>query len=667
MKENPIIYYGGDYNPEQWDEQTMEEDMRLFEEAGITIVTLNVFSWALLQPSEDTYDFTTLDRIVDTVTKHSLSICMATSTAAHPAWMARKYPDILRTEFNGMKRKYGSRHNSCPNSPNFRRLSRNLAGALAEHYKDQKNIVAWHISNEYGGACYCENCERAFRGWLKQKYKTLDALNKAWGTNFWSHTFYDWDEIVAPNLLSEHIDETTTDFQGISLDYARFNSDSILQNCVDERDAIREVLPDAAVTTNMMYYFKDLDYQKWAKELDFASWDSYPRYYTKPASVALWHDVMRSLRHGQPFWLMEQTPSVTNWQPVNRIRRPGEMRLWSYQAVAHGADSVMFFQMRRSAAASEKYHGAVIDHVGTNQTRVFREVKALGGELKKLGNQTTGARTPAKVAILFDWNNWWAVEYSSGPNDRLRYTEEVHRYYEALFEQNVSVDLVDVYADLSAYQLVIAPTLYMVKPGVDEALKTFVKNGGELIVSFFSGIVDENDHVTLGGYPGKLRDLLGIWVEEIDAVPEESPNAFTYQGETYPATLLCDLLHAETAEVHATYRDDFYSGMPAITCNHYGKGKAWYVATASDHSFYQQFLKDRIEECSIAPVLNTPKGVEAALRESEKGTFLFLLNHNKTEETVLLPDGGVDLLTDCSYAPQSSLTLPAKGVAILKK
>lgn len=661
------ILYGGDYNPEQWPEDTWEEDMRLLKLAHIDIVTLNVFSWASLQPDENTYCFEKLDKIMELVKKHGLKVCLATSTGAHPAWMARKYPDILRTEFNGMRRKFGGRHNSCPNSPTYRKYSVRLAEKLAEHYKDYDNIVAWHISNEYGGECYCENCERAFRVWLKDRYKTIDELNRAWNNSFWGHTMYDWEDVVLPNLLSEHFAGDRTMFQGISLDYRRFNSDSILECCKLEYDALKAVTPDIPITTNMMGTYKALDYQKWAKELDFVSWDNYPSNDDSAASIALRHDLMRGIKQGKPFALMEQTPSVTNWLPYNALKRPGVMRLWSYQAVAHGADTVMFFQMKRSIGACEKYHGAVIDHVGNENTRVFREVSALGAELDTIGELTLGARTPAKAAIYFDWENWWAMEYSAGPSVRLHYVDEILKYYTAFNTLNIPVDFIGAEDDLSAYKVVAAPVMYMVKDGYDEKLRSFVQNGGSFLTTFFSGYVDKNDLVTVGGYPGKLRDILGIWVEEEDALPEGMNNSFVYNDVTYPAEIICDLLHTETAVSYCGYESDFYKGMPVITENSFGKGSAYYVATASNESFYEKFLKDICEKAGVAPILDTPKGVEATVRENENGVFLFLLNHTDEEQSVRLVFGGTDIIRNADYAEGDIVNLAAKDVVILRK
>lgn len=658
------ILYGGDYNPEQWEESVWEEDMRLFALAGIDIVTLNVFNWAALQKDEESYSFERLDKIMELVKENGLKVCLATSTGAHPAWMAKRYPDILRTEADGKKRKFGGRHNSCPNSPTYRKYSVRLAEELAKRYQNYENIVAWHISNEYGGECYCEQCEQAFRKWLKDRYHTLDALNQSWNTAFWGHTFYDWEEIVLPNLLSEHFGDDRTMFQGISLDYRRFNSES-MQRCFEaEYEAVKAFTPNLPVTTNLMGFYKNLDYRKWSDRMDFISWDSYPSNQDSKAQMALSHDLMRGLKGGDPFVLMEQTPSVTNWQAYNALKRPGVMRLWSYQAIAHGADAVMFFQMRRSIGACEKFHGAVIDHAGHENTRVFRETAVLGKELKKLGSQVLGGRTPAETAILFDWENWWAVEYSAGPSCELKYYDEVRSYYEALHEMNISTDIVGTQGDLSNYKVVIAPLLYMTKPGVDERLRSFTEKGGTLIVTYFSGIVDEHDLVITGGYPGRLRDILGIWVEETDALPFGAQNRFSYGRELYPAKILCDIIHTEGAEVLGVYETDFYKGTPVLTRNSLGQGQAYYVGTRSDNSFYTSFLRGILQQAGIHPVMETPKEVEAAERRKGNGSYIFLMNHGTEEKKIAVPQKLVELLSGQVYNVGEMIVLPGRDVKI---
>lgn len=661
------VLYGGDYNPEQWPEEIWKEDMRLFALAGIDIVTLNVFSWAALQSDENTYHFEKLDRIMDLVEANGLKVCMATSTAAHPAWMAKKYPDVLRTEFNGMKRKFGSRHNSCQNSPAYRKYSALLAGKLAERYGKRECIVSWHICNEYGGECYCENCEKAFRRWLKKKYGTIENVNKAWDTAFWGHTFYDWDEIVLPNLLSEHFEENRTTFQGISLDYRRFNSEGMLDCFKAEYDAIKSVVPDAKITTNLMGFYKPLDYQMWAKSMDFISWDNYPANEDPYSRIAMSHDLMRGIKGGQPFALMEQTPSVTNWLAYNALKRPGVMRLWSYQAMAHGADTVMFFQMRRSIGACEKYHGAVIDHAGTENTRVFREIAALGQELKALGDKTLGGVCRAKAAIFVDWDNWWAIEYSAGPSCDLKYLDEVFLYYRALEEQNYAVNIIGTEDDLSKYDVVIAPILYMTKGDYDSKIRSFVQKGGTFITTFFSGFVDEHDLVVTGGYPGKLRDIMGIWVEESDALPRDQANRFHYHEKEYPAKLLCDIMHPEGAQELAHYEEDFYADTPVITVNSFGKGKAYYVGTRSSEEFYREFLKSCMEEKGIFPVLHTPEGVEATMRYKGEKSLLFVLNHNNQEAEFVMEEDRTELLTGRNYPAGSKIVIKPKDVMILER
>ena len=661
------MLYGGDYNPEQWDEAVWEEDMRMFRLAGIDCVTLNVFSWAALQSDEVTYHFERLDKIMELVRKNNLKVVMATSTASHPAWMAKKYPEVLRTEFNGMKRKFGSRHNSCPNSPVYQKYSVALARKLAERYGTYDNIVTWHISNEYGGECYCENCEKAFRVWLKEKYGSIEALNKAWNTSFWGHTFYDWDEIVVPNLQSEHFAQDRTTFQGISLDYRRFNSDSILHNYLGEYEAVKAVTPHIPVTTNLMGFYKALDYQKWAGYMDVVSWDNYPDPTDPPALVAMRHDLMRGLKQGAPFMLMEQTPSVTNWQSYNLLKRPGDMRLISYQAVAHGADTVMFFQMRRSIGACEKFHGAVIDHVGTENTRVFREVSQLGEELKQLGDTTLDSRTPSKAAMLVDWDNWWALEYSAGPSCDLKYMDELANYYTALYDNNISVDIISAQDPLDDYKVVIAPVMYMTKPGADEKIRKFVSEGGTFVTTFLSGLVDEHDLVITGGYPGKLRDILGIWVEETDALPSYMKNSFSWNGKDYDCGLICDIMHMENAQALACYDKDFYEGTPVLSKNEFGTGHAYYVATRAGQDFYADFLNKVLKEQGVEPVFKPCKGVEITLRRKEETNFLFFLNHNPRESVLIAEKPGTDLLTGKEYRPGDEIVLQTKGVVLFKE
>ncbi|MFK7693751.1 beta-galactosidase [Paenibacillus sp. HJGM_3] len=664
----PTIWYGGDYNPDQWPEEIWHEDMRLFRQAGINVVTLPVFSWAKLQPSEDVYTMEWLDRLLDLVHANGIYVCLATSTAAQPAWLSRKYPGVLPVDEDGRKRTHGSRVNFCPNSPDYRRLSRGLARRLAERYKDHPALLIWHVGNEYGPHCYCDTCAASFRVWLRERYGMIETLNARWNMSFWGHTVYDWEEIVPPTNLNGD----NRCFQSMALDYKRFMSDSILACYQGEYDEIKAVTPDVPITTNFWGLFNGLDLAKWAERMDVISWDSYPHMNEPMGHVAMRHDYMRGLAGGRPFMLMEQTPSQQNWQPYNSLKRPGVMRLWSYQAVARGADTVLFFQLRRSFGACEKYHGAVIEHAGHGETRVFRECAALGQELQALGDTLLDSETHAEAALLFDIDTWIVVNMSSGPSVDLDYLKQAQSYYRAFYDRNIAMDVISPLSDFSGYRLVVAPVFYMLKPGVAERVEAFVAAGGTFVTTFFSGLVDENDLVTLGGYPGLLRRLLGIWVEEIDALTPEMKNRIVMresghgalQGE-YECSLLCDLLHLEGAEALAVYGDDFYAGMPALIVNRFGQGRAYYVATAPDEAFLDALCESLCAEVGLRAPLDADRGIELAERHKAGRTFTFVLNHNAGRASVRLPSGETrtDLLS--GRVLKGSVEVEGHGVLIL--
>ena len=662
------ILYGGDYNPNQWGKEIWKEDMRIFKDARINSATINVFSWAKIQPSEEIYNFTELDEIIDMLSRENYDIVLATSTGALPAWMVKRYPEVARTDYEGRHHKFGQRHNACPNSPVFQKFASRLAGKLAERYGDNPHVTCWHISNEYGGECYCENCEKAFRVWLRGKYQTLDELNKAWNTEFWGHTIYDWDEVVLPDALGDGIEDAAephmTAFAGLSIDYCRFNSDGMLNNFKMEKEAIRKFDKETPITTNMMGTFKGLDYFKWAKEIDVISWDNYPSYNTPWSMVAMKHDLMRGLKD-KPFMLMEQTPSQQNWQPYNSLKRPGQMRAQSYQTMAHGADTIQFFQLRRSVGGCEKFHGAVIAHAGTENTRVFREVKQLGEELERLSDLIPGSVNEAEVGVIFDWDNYWALEYTSGPSISLKYVDQIHRYYRYFYEKNIGTSMIPVDADFSKYKMVVAPVLYMVKPGMKEALEEYVKNGGILVTTYMSGIVGESDNVYLGGYPGPLKEMAGVWVEEIDALAPEQHNIVTFKdGSRSTCKIVCDLMHLEGAESLGEYTEDFYAGMPAVTRHSYGKGKLYYIGTCMEEDGIAKILSMAVEDAGAEPVAGAGNGLEIVKRNREGKSFYFVMNFR--DEELEIPEefaGKTDLLS--GNAVGKGEKLPKFGVKIV--
>ncbi|MFJ2946165.1 beta-galactosidase [Streptomyces sp. NPDC087226] len=663
----PKIPYGGDYNPEQWPKEVWDADHRLFTEAGIDTLTVGVFSWSLTQPAEDTYDLPVLDRILDRAAAEGRQVCLATGTAALPPWLAKRYPEVNRTDFEGRRHRYGQRHNFCPSSPAYRSAATGLARRLAGRYAGHPAVLAWHINNEYGGVCYCDLCAEAFRAWLRDRHGTLDALNDAWWTAFWSHRYTDWDQIEPPSALTEHWrGPDHTAFQGITLDYHRFTTDALLGCFLAEKEAIRAHDPDTPVTTNFMGMFRPLDYHRWAPHLDFASWDSYPPLDAPPTVAALAHDLMRGLKDGAPFWLMEQTPSTTACRDVNPLRRPGELRLATFQAIAHGADAALYFQMRASRGACEKYHGAVIGHAGRDDTRVFREVAALGKELELLGGTTLGARTPARTALLFDWDSWWALEMSDGPSRLVRYQEVVHTHYRAAREAGADVDLVPVTADLAPYDVILAPALHMIKDDLAARLEAAATRGATVLATFLSGRVDEHDRAFLTDVPGPLAPLMGIRVDEWDARPEKTTNPVRLGDLTAEARLIFEIVRLRGAEPIGTYTTDFYAGTPAVTRHHVGRGEAWYIATALDQPGTAHIIRRILTRHDLIGPRTSHPAVETATRVAPDGTrLLFLLNHAPAEAHVTAPAPATDLLTGQRTERDKPFTLDPLGVAVL--
>ncbi len=663
----PFLWHGGDYNPEQWPPEIWPEDFRLMKLAGMTAATVGVFSWVALQPAENTFTFDWLDQIMDGLHANGLSAVLATPSASQPAWMSAAYPDVMYGDDHGVRHQHGRRVNYCPNSPSYRRFSAQMAGMLAERYKAHPALLLWHISNEYGGEngahCMCETCAAAFREWLKKKYGTLDTLNVRWWTAFWGHTYTDWSQLTPPYATGEN------KIHALNIDYRRFMTESYLDCYRNERDAIRKITPNVPITTNMMGTYMPLDYRRWAKEVDVITWDCYPPVNADVADIAFSHDLNHGLRDGQPFLLMEQTPSSQNWQPVNALKRPGVLRQWSYLAVAHGADAVMYFQWRRSRGGWEKFHSGVVDHAGREDTRVFREVAQIGAELHTLGDSIVGATTNAKIAIMYDWDNRWAIENGSGPVIDKRYVATVIKHYRALYRKNIAVDMVFPDSDFSKYDVLIAPMLYMVKAGVAEKIEALVSRGGTFVTTYFSGIVDETDLVYEGGYPGPLRKVTGIWAEEIDALYPGQSNTIVMSDRSgaYACDYLAEVIHAETAQVLATFGSDFYKGSPALTENTFGEGKAYYIASDPNDEFLNVFYGRILNRHNIKPLLsrNVP-GVEVTVRVKDGRQIVFVFNHNTGSVDLSLGDLKFeDLLS--GEAVSGSLTLKEHDTRILRR
>lgn len=665
---NEKMLHGGDYNPDQWLDRPdiLKQDIVLMKEAHVNCVSVAIFAWAQLEPQEGVYDFGWLGRIIGQLYENGIYTILATPTGARPAWMAQKYPEVLRVDSSLHRNHMGERHNHCYTSPVYREKARQINVRLSQAFGKHPGVILWHISNEYGGECYCELCQEAFRQWLKEKYRTLEALNHAWWIGFWSHTYTDWSQIEPPLPRGE------SHCHGLSLDWKRFVTHQTVDFCQKEIEAVREGGSQLPATTNLMGFYKDLNYNKFQDVLDIISWDNYPDWHGPQdpvdlaAEIACTHDLMRCINQ-KPFLLMESTPSTVNWRSASKLKRPGMHMLSSLQAVAHGSNSVQYFQWRKGRGACEKFHGAVLDHYGKSDTRVFQETARLGNRLEGL-SQVCKTNLKPQAAILFDWENWWAAEDSQGPrNSGLHYKETVLAHYRAFWKLGIPVDIIDMEKELSGYQLVVAPMLYLYRANIAEKMKKFVELGGTLVGTYWSGIVNDTDLCYLGGMPGGgMAEVFGLRSEEIDALYDGQYNAMSFQGVRYRISELCDLVKTNTAAVLSTYEDDFYAGQPSLTVNRYGKGKAYYLAAKAEDTFYVDFYRLLAEENGVAPALDgrLPHGVTASLRKGSQD-IVIVQNYNEKPAAVPLNASYTDLET--GNVLSGTLELSEYGVAFLIK
>ncbi|MFD5019751.1 beta-galactosidase [Paenibacillus sp. NPDC058367] len=675
----PVMLHGADYNPEQWLKypEILREDIRLMKLANCNVMSVGIFSWVSLEPEEGVFTFDWLDSVLDSFAENGIYAFLATPSGARPAWMSEKYPEVLRVERNRVHNLHGFRHNHCFTSPVYREKTAILNAKLAERYSQHPAVIGWHISNEFGGECHCDLCQNAFRDWLKVKYNnSLDEVNHAWWATFWSHTYTSWTQIESPAPHGE------TQVHGLNLDWRRFVSERTIDFCQHEINTVRPYNPALPITTNM-HMIDGIDYRELAKILDVVSWDAYPEWhYTEDgddARLAAWaamhYDLMRSFKK-KPFLLMESTPSLTNWQSVSKLKRPGMHKLSSLQAVAHGSDSVQYFQWRKSRGSSEKFHGAVVDHSGHSETRVFKDVTEVGKTLAGM-TEVVGTSTPVKTAIIFDWDNRWAIKDAQGiRNSGLRYEETVLQHYRALWELGIPVDMIGSGDDLSAYKLVIAPMLYLISEENGKRIEKFVEQGGTFLATYWSGVVNETDLCHLGGFPGPLRRTLGIWAEEteglhsrdLNGVVMQASNALNLSGD-YDAHEIAELIHLEGAEALGTYRSDFYAGRPALTVNHFGEGNAYHLATrVKDASFYVELYAAITAKAGITRALDSelPTGVTAQLRTDGESDYIFVQNYSGSPQAVQLD--GADYTDLCSgTAAPSVLNLAVNDLAMLKR
>ncbi len=638
------ILHGSDYNPDQWLDRPdiLEKDIELMKKAKMTSMSLGIFSWSAYEPTEGEFHMDWLKDIMDKLYENGIYTILATPSGARPAWLDEKYPECMRVGADDHRAHHGVRHNHCMSSPKFREKTGIIINKIIDTVGKHPGLAMWHLSNEFGGECFCPLCKKKFQDYLANKFDNdINKLNKAWWTGFWSHTYNDFSQIEPPYLNGEF------SVMGLNLEWKRFTTWNTTDYMKSEIDIIRKRTPNIPITTNFMQLFPGLDYRVMAKELDVISWDSYPVFHNNYETMAdtmahnsFDHAVMRSLKKNQPFMLMECAPGLVNWHEYNKLKRPGVHKLFSAQAVACGSDTVQYFQWRKSRGSFEQYHGAVVDHLGTDDTRVFKEVAEVGAMLDSLSN-VKGTIVKPKAALIFDWDNMWAIDNMRGLSDKTKnYAKTCIQIYHEFLKLGIDMNVVASDDNLDDYNVVIAPMLYMLRPGASDNLKAFVKRGGQLMATYLTGYVDDNTLCYLGGFPGDgLSELFGVISEEIDTYYDSDENSATFtDGHKAIIHDYAEILRVSDTDILAKYDKDFYAGTPAITCKNFGKGKAYYVGARIDMDSMSGLFKTMLKETNTT-YLTLPAGIEYHKREDESGKAIeFYLNVTENEITFNMTD-----------------------------
>lgn len=641
-----MFRFGVDYYPEHWPEARWAQDAQDMRAAGFNTVRLAEFAWSRLEPHPDAYDFAWLDHAIDILHAEGLQIVLGTPTASPPPWVMQLFPDAFLVMKDGRAKTYGNRREYCPTHPGYRERSRRITQTMAEHYAHHPAVIGWQTDNEFGDRCYCPNCRRFFQGWLQHRYPSLDALNEAWGTVFWSHVYTEWSQIPAPLATAGH-DDNGSPNPGLALDYLRFMSDAYCAFQDEQIQILRRTCPQHFITHNLMgFHYDNLNYFNLVRDLDLVTWDNYRRMQwtftpeVQPVDAALAHATMRGLKD-QNFWVMEQQAGPGGWEIVSVAPRPGELRLWAYQSIAHGADGIIFFRWRTARFGTEQYWQGLVDHDGTLSRR-YHEIKAMGAEIAQNGERIVGSRVHAQVAMLLDYDTRFAFQIQAN-NPQFTYGGHFKAIYSAFHKRNVAVDIIPPDADLSKYQLVVVPALYVLSNDTAQRLTDFVHAGGTLLVTPRTGVKDVTNTVVEMPLPGLLAEVCGVRVEEYDSLPAglTQPLAFSLsalQGKAAQVQAWVDVLAPTTAQVIASYTEDYYAGKPAITLNRSGEGAVVYVGTFGDAALYDTLAPWLLDEAGVQPGIETPAGVEVCVRGDAGRRILFVLNHTPVEQQVTLPD-----------------------------
>ena len=657
------MYFGADYYPEHWPEERWPIDSKMMKEANINIVRVAEFSWAKLEPQEDNYDFEWLDRAIEILSKDGIKAVLGTPTATPPKWLMDKYPDIYPVNRDGRTYKFGIRRHYCPNNRIYRKYTGKIVSKLSEHYKDHPSIAAWQIDNEFGDQCYCENCLNEFKLWLKEKYGSIDKLNEEWGTIFWSQTYQDWEEIISPRGYKEPISYLLHN-PGLSLDYFRFSSDSYVSYQRLQADIIRKY-SKKPITHNFMVQYEELDYYDLGRDLDFISLDNYPVLAWRKSGferISMALDHTRCIKN-KNFWMMEQQSGPCGWMTIGETPEPGQIRLWTYQAIAHGAEAVIYFRWRACTFGREQYWYGILDHDGIPRRR-YREIKQIGEELRRLAELIIDSKVITEVAIIKSYDNLWSHRITPH-NEKFDYNKLLLSYYDALLSNNINVDVTSVDCDFSKYKLVFMPAFDLMTKGIREKCEEYVKKGGTLVITFRSGTREWNNRMMTLTLPGEFKEMAGVELEEFDSIGcfGREVKIIGNIGEG-TASIWCDILKSNGADAIASYDSHYYKGMPAVTVNSHENGEVYYVGCDLNKDLMNNLVELLIRKVGIAPVLKSKiKGVEVVKKEKNGEEYYFILNHNNAEVSITITGGFFNLLTGKDIGDE--LRLDAFGISVL--
>ena len=660
-----MIRYGADYYPEHWPEERWSEDAKLMKAAGFNVVRLAEFAWSIMEPQEGRFDFEWLDRAIAVLAKTGIDVVLGTPTASPPPWLMTRQEDLYIVNEDGVRLTYGLRREYCPNNPLYHQYTERIVEEMAEHFKDHSAAIGWQIDNEFGAHCYCEICRKAFHNWLKQRYSNLDELNEKWGTIFWSHVYTDWSQIPTPlKIASPHN-------PGLHLDYKRFMSDTYRAYLKIQIDVIRRHTTEQFITHNLMGFgFNQLDYYHNTADLDFVSWDNYMRHQwdmkaeVDPSLAALSHDMTRGLKK-QNFWVMEQQSGGGGWELVAVPPQPGEMRLWAYQSVAHGADGIVYFRWRTCRTGAEQYWHGILDHHGIPGRR-YEEAAQMGHELQKIGPKIQGSRIKAQVAIMQSYDTRFAFQVQPN-NPNFGYEKHIQEIYAAFYNRNVPVDIVSEKDHLSGFKLVIVPAMYVLLEKTADNLERFAAAGGLVVFTPRTGVKDKANAVINMKLPGLVAKLAGVEVEEYISMPidEDSQVKFDLPNlkENFTVSVWADVLKPTTSQAAARYSQGYYAGKAAVSINAFGDGQVIYIGTMGDDSFYSSITKWVLELANIKPLLVAPAGIEVTQRWQADQRLLFVLNHNAIAEEISLDNTYTDLITGKTFS--GTITIEPREVLIL--